>query len=511
MRCGLAAAVGGLNEALLAKATAALRTDWTRAQHDGGSRDCDRRCHRAEFSGRSSLANPPCESTELAGRSNSLLGEGYAMLRPGLDALIDPIRREKFFAEYWRAQHLLIQKGGINLGNWWGKLASMSIPEILDIAEDPVIVMHTTRDGEYRATRVRTSEAYGFYGIGMGLYFNLASSLDDVRQWTERLADDLGHLGSKCMPSVFITPAGWTTELHFDPNENFTLQLRGSKIWNLTRNASVPNPVDRFTASGSVSERMEQYYTGADLLDDYIRADLPNHDNNSTVEMTPGSVLYVPRGYWHSVESVGESVSINLAIIPETWASFLLLVLPRLLLTSPELREVATGITGSAELRSTGCRGLHKALEIASARLSAVCVEDLIPDSRAGLELTTNMPTSTELIQRNWLAGVSMQREGPSTQRLSVTIGGFTSPGTSFSASGNSGQSSTYPVKRTALTLDEIQCRLAAWLLPRDSFCIKDILQEFGDVEPEVVTEFIAAIIQTGLFRAVTATAVYRD
>ncbi len=415
------------------------------------------------------------------------------MLRPGLDALIDPIRRETFFAAYWCTQHLLIQKQGIDLGECWARLASMSIREILCVAEDPVVVMHTTRDGQYRGTRVTASEAYEFYESGMGLYFNLASWVNDVRRWTEQLADDLGHLRSKCVPSVFITPAGWTTELHFDSNENFTLQLRGLKVWKLAPNTSVANPVDRFTTSGIVPERLKQYHTGADLL---------NSDSYSTVELAPGSVLYVPRGYWHSVDSVEESVSINLCIIPETWVSFLLLVLPYLLLTSPELREVATGITGSAELRPKACSRLRKALEIASTLLSKVRVDDLIPDAR--LESTIKVPTSTELIHRNRLARVSMQKESPCAQKLTVTIGGFTRSGASFGTFGSSEQSSTFPVRHTTLTLDDTQCRLAAWLLPRDSFCVDDILQEFGDIEPKVVTQFIAAIIQTGLFRAVT-------
>jgi len=415
------------------------------------------------------------------------------VLRPGLDALIEPIRRETFFAKYWCSQHLLVQKPGICPGECWARLANMSVREILRVAEDPVVVMHTTHDGQYRGTRVAASDAYEFYESGMGLYFNLTTKLDDVRQWTAQLADDLGHLGSRCVPSVFISPAGWTTELHFDSNENFTLQLRGLKAWRLAPNTAVANPVDRFTASGSIPERLKQYHSGSDLL---------GVGNCSIVELTPGSVLYVPRGYWHSVDSLEESVSVNLCIMPETWASFLLLVLPYLLLTSPELREVATGITGCAELRPQACMRLDKALETASLLLSEVRVEDLIPDAR--FEPTIKLPQASALIHRNRLARISVEKEGLCAQSLTVMIGGFTRPGGSFGTVGLSEEYSTFPVKKTTLTLDDSQCRLAAWLLSRDSFRVDDILQEFCDIEPNVVTQFIAAIVEAGLFRAVT-------
>jgi len=38
------------------------------------------------------------------------------------------------------------------------------------------------------------------------------------------------------------------------------------------------------------------------------------------VSLTAGSVLYFPAGMWHRVEATEDSISINISMMPSTWA-----------------------------------------------------------------------------------------------------------------------------------------------------------------------------------------------
>jgi 50S ribosomal protein L16 3-hydroxylase len=75
-------------------------------------------------------------------------------------------------------------------------------------------------------------------------------------------------------------------------------------------------------------------------------------DDSVEVELTPSSLLFVPRGYWHSTRAAGESVSLNFTYSQPTWLDVVQDVVRRRLMTYEQWRQLANG----SEARGTDAR-----------------------------------------------------------------------------------------------------------------------------------------------------------
>jgi 50S ribosomal protein L16 3-hydroxylase len=217
--------------------------------------------------------------------------------RHGLASLITPLDPPTFMNEFWGKKCFYTQVDLGATGDLPNHLAGCSTQELLAMAQDPVVVMHRTASGNYRGTRVAAPAALDFYEAKASLYFDLSRNISGVASWIAALAENLGQRQSAVKVSVFVSPGGGATECHFDSNENFTIQLRGHKRWKMAPNFSVTNPTDRFTITGDVQALMALYW----------KNEMPvNLELNEIVDLAPGTMLYVPRGYWHTVEVILE-------------------------------------------------------------------------------------------------------------------------------------------------------------------------------------------------------------
>jgi hypothetical protein len=363
----------------------------------------------------------------------------------------------------------------------------LKIKDILRYAEEPVLVMHATTDGRYRGSSVARSQAFSFFESGMALYFNLSSSFEDSREWTNALASDLGQLQSRCKASLFITPANWTTEQHFDPNENFTIQLRGNKRWNIAPNNSVSHPVDRFTSSDVVPPRMSAYC---------IYKNLSPPEVCSSEEMGPGSMLYIPRGHWHSVESLTESISLNLCIVPETWVSLLVPLIERLLLTSPELREVATGVAGSVPLRRIASDKLKNILPIVSRLVADMRPQQIFPEING--TAPTRPPDPDDTILRNRFATVACDPANGKGSKVTITVYNFLGSTPSFAPGSSQGNVAGSATSKTVFVTQE-QLALLEWIFERGACTLRTIKSHFSDLSSSDVDDFVLSLIGAGL------------
>lgn len=295
---------------------------------------------------------------------------------PGLANLVAPINTAEFMAEHWGKRSLLLQRGNEPLDGLFRRVASCSVRELLQMT-DSAMVMHYTRCGEYRGTRVATAAAFAFYQANLPLYFDLSQRLPEVATWIDALARDLGQRTSRLRVSVFASPKGGLTECHFDSNENFTVQIHGRKRWRMAPNTSVDNPVDRFTVSLPKTQTSALYFTAP--FDSTPALE-------ETAELAPGSMLYVPRGYWHEAEALEASISVNFCIAPETWLSYLLPLIERRLLAETSWRAMATGIRGTPAERSVARIHACHLLETLSVTLSDLSGAETIPEASGAAE-----------------------------------------------------------------------------------------------------------------------------
>lgn len=180
------------------------------------------------------------------------------------------------------------------------------------------------------------ADARKLYATGMSLLFDDVHTISpELERWLAAIGRDLGLSAlthGRCL--VYATPAGKGTAPHFDQNVNFVLQLRGSKRWSLAPNLEVARPMTRHTIGQPIDPELASY------------ADAPMPERmpaaTQSVLLAPGSLLFVPRGMWHTTEADSDALSLNFTYTAPTWIDLLTAALRRRLALAPEWRETAT-------------------------------------------------------------------------------------------------------------------------------------------------------------------------
>lgn len=180
-----------------------------------------------------------------------------------------------------------------------------------------------------------SAHAMSFFNQGMGLLFNDAQILSPVLlSWIEGVKKDLGVSALTYGRNlIYATPDGEGTAPHFDQNINFVLQIKGIKKWTVAANHHLKNPMTRHTMGQPADPEMMSY------MDRPMPMSMP--DDAQEFELRPGSLLFVPRGCWHSTEAEGDALALNFTFTAPTWIDLLSAALRSRLLQSPEWRETA--------------------------------------------------------------------------------------------------------------------------------------------------------------------------
>ena len=255
-----------------------------------------------------------------------------------LDRLFDPLTGEAFLARHWPGTHA-VAHGPLQRVGALAELPELhALDALLAAYGDRVRVALADKRDEHSSVQVDTQQAARLHGEGMALIFNAVERfLPPVQGWLEGLRRELG-LPRKCDPRsiVYASPAGSGNSPHFDANANFVVQIRGTKTWRLAPNTHVKDPTDRWAMNqAGLSEELEGY------VDVALPTAMPPLAQSFT--LSPGSVLFVPRGYWHSTETAEDTLAINFTFGQPSWADVMLAALRVRLLKEPKWRALAVG------------------------------------------------------------------------------------------------------------------------------------------------------------------------
>ncbi len=121
----------------------------------------------------------------------------------------------------------------------------------------------------------------------------LVVQLEELSRGFER---DLG--GSVDVHYYWTPPAGFGFGWHYDAEEVFVVQVRGSKDYQLRKNTVAPWPVLETLPN-------DMHYEAE--LSPLMRC-----------RLTAGDWLYIPSGYWHKAVAVDESISLAIGVLPLT-------------------------------------------------------------------------------------------------------------------------------------------------------------------------------------------------
>ena len=245
--------------------------------------------------------------------------------------LLSPVGAERFFAEHWQSRMALLPLAADDLAFIRQAIGPLDPARLAGAAREGAQAWLANDFVAHSVFPVNPQNAAQFHAIGATLYFINVP----VPALTEALADFLGAPRRKVLASLFFTPAGGGAVPHFDKNENFTIQLTGAKRWQVGETPMVACAPESYTLGSSVI-----LPALAPLLAEAQRPP------ERTVDLKPGTLLYVPRGTVHHTGAGEPSWSLNLSYSPAMWLDLLQVGLRERLAASPGWRGIVTGAGG---------------------------------------------------------------------------------------------------------------------------------------------------------------------
>jgi hypothetical protein len=348
------------------------------------------------------------------------------------------------------------------------------------MSDDPQIIeaWHQTADGHHETLFVSKDLAGKLYDAGMTLFAPIHAPV--VKTAAETLAVKLGRSPRDVRVSVFMAKANCGSVMHFDSSDTITIQLSGTKTWTVAKATEVEIPV----VNASPFWR-EEDAPGRSSLGWYQATPWPKEmpANAAKYQMTPGSFLYVPAGWWHATVASADSLSLNVLFrhTPErSWAGIMGKAVERILLQDPRWRRYATG-AWPGSLTSPAARSNAKEL----LRALKLQLERLLPDDLLSAEGDLEPPQITEatLFDRHAMAYLfaSNQQDG---EGVRIVLGNH-SNGTEFSA-----------------LLSQNDLRLLDWIQARkEGFCARDIFAARHSLTKKRVLALLTMLLQAAVLR----------
>lgn len=190
------------------------------------------------------------------------------------------------------------------------------------------------------------------------------------------LETELGIAQGSARLTAFSSPYDDGVACHYDAEEVISIQMEGSKTFHVARMGEIPQPYgSQFGPGMAASDDM--YAQTREAFPDASRVAF------DAVPMTPGSVIFLPRGTWHKTEATEDSYSISIVLRPPTLLDTLQQQLNGLLLQHAGWRAPLYGSRDD----HAGATAAHDA---AAQMLAA------LPDSLSRLRALDLMPRSTE-------------------------------------------------------------------------------------------------------------------
>lgn len=302
-----------------------------------------------------------------------------------------------FIASNWPKSLLVLDHGPAWLKSLGGLERIIETNNLFELWTGKVFVFPQDEKAQISGLALDATTARRLYRAGMGVAFEpVEARIAPLRNWLHRIAHDIGlpidRLSSKCL--AYASPKGAGVCAHFDANVNFIIQIRGKKRWKIAPNEHVVNPTIRHDLVGKgMPGELTQY------------AKLPLPDtmpaNAETIDMTPGKVLFLPRGVWHATETLEDSISFNFMFSQPTWADITLHHLRTKLISVEDWRELAldTG-TSHKDRRSSAERRLNALLGALNEVVRALTATDILdawnPRYKVSEALSSTMATTSD-------------------------------------------------------------------------------------------------------------------
>lgn len=253
------------------------------------------------------------------------------MLEPGLESLLGT-SPWAFFTEVFTRRVLSFSHPPAALEQLIADLGGLDLQTLLDGPRRPGVLL-SCPDREAWFSTASSAEALEAYAEGYTAYFHVGQLRPTLLRWVDAIAEAFGVPVDDVDISVFASPPGAQTPLHYDAGQNLTLQLAGHKRWQLGANQQVDFPAENWVPGDPPSPhwRTGTWSAGPEGAEPIVELE--------TLELGPGHGLYVPGGHWHAVESLDHSLAITWSINPARRRDLILAAVAAVLDAQDNLRS----------------------------------------------------------------------------------------------------------------------------------------------------------------------------
>eukprot|EP00939_MAST-03C_sp_MAST-3C-sp1_P004237 g4237.t1 len=291
---------------------------------------------------------------------------------------------DEFLRTVFRKKHFHARGGASELSRWilseeaFG-LSDLSLDRMLELTPSPQIHAWLKRSNAAApdstpldSIAVEDARAAAvLHAAGASLYFRAPKDLEDAL--VTPLQRDLGlHFGAvfpgdgdnRGEVETFVSRTGHVTGWHFDFQDNFTIQLSGTKRWSLSPGPPCPlrGQTPHYREPVDVVEMQAKIHKLAAKRGERWSRKHPTDGKTVVVTLQAGDAFYFPAGMWHKVECVEDSISINVSIKGLTWADYVTSAMRTLLYQDAQFRRTVS-FRNLAGARET-CRSLLERLRV---------------------------------------------------------------------------------------------------------------------------------------------------
>lgn len=254
--------------------------------------------------------------------------------------LVAPLPPEQFLEDIW--------PGTLHVSHDSGPALRSLIeqPELRDIAAFCAIPngggchVNHTRDESLRIQfNVDADEAVRQYHSGNTIQI-LDLKTGEIGHWNRLLDSVLNLIPGTSLVNGFASLPGPGLPWHWDAQEVFIVQVQGRKRWQLAPNDCVDWP----TLNGMPTDQPPRELA-MQLKDPVGPIRAPSIWQE--IEMRPGSVMFMPRGYWHRVaDNVDASLHLVLQVRMPNWRDLFRFMFDNVpALYAPEWRRPTTALS----------------------------------------------------------------------------------------------------------------------------------------------------------------------
>lgn len=353
-------------------------------------------------------------------------------------------------------------------------LTSWTLEDLLAARRTNATAWFETTTDRHATAEVSPAAARRLYAGGLTIY------LREVEQLTPLAGAIAGALVvpvQNVMCSVYCNQPAAATQVHFDPVDTITVQIAGSKTWRVAPNEHAPDP----TSTWIPNER-----NPSPELAQYTQTPMPTAMPAAagTYTLTPGSMLYIPRGHWHDTRSDEESVSLHVHYITTSWIDVLLDTLRARLLREASLRRSADDLWDPRR-RDTMLTDAVSALATLTSAVRDLSPDDVVP---------TPPPNATDIaperpLVRRATAGLRAEELPDSPDRFLTTV-----------VVGEQGSHRETTIKLPAVHLQA--CRLLAGATARRPLSPAAVAAEVPGLGVDGAVELARLLVEAGYLRA---------